>query len=89
MLSYKVENNTVKELAVQGSFTDILGESSFLIRSIYNAMAMSDKNAAKAFQAHFALLAADPESPMWEEDTPNCISMVRHAKPEEGKSDAE
>lgn len=89
MLSYKVENNTVKELAVQGSLTDILGESSFLIRSIYNAMAMSDKNAAKAFQAHFALLAADPESPMREEDTPNCISMVRHAKPEEGKSDAE
>ena len=87
MLSYKIENNTVKELAVQGSLTDLLSESSFLIRGIYNAMAMSDKGAAKAFQARFALLAADPESPMWEEDTPNCISTVRRAKPEEGKSD--
>ena len=89
MLSYKVKNETVEELAVQGTLTDILGESSFLIRGIYNAMAMSDKNAAKAFQAHFALLAADPESPMWEEDKPNCTSMVRRAKPEEGKRDAE
>lgn len=89
MLSYKVENNTVKELAVQGSLVDILGESSYLIRGIYNAMAMSDKNAAKAFQAHFARLAADPESPMWEEDKPNCISIMRRAKPKEGKSNAE
>lgn len=89
MLSYKVENNTVKELAVQGSLTDILSESSFLIRGIYNAMAMSDKNAAKAFQAHFALLAADPESPMWEEDKTNRLSMVRRVKPKEGRSDAE
>lgn len=89
MLSYKVENKTVKELAVQGSLTDILSESSFLIRGIYNAMAMSDKKAAKAFQVHFALLAADPESPMWEKDSLNCISTVRTAKPEEGKSDAE
>lgn len=87
MLSYKVENNKVKELMAQGSLADLLGESSFLIRGIYNAMAMSDKGAAKMFQAHFVLLAADPESPMWEESEPDCISIVQTAKPKEGKSD--
>lgn len=33
------------------------------------------------------LLAADPESPMWENSNPNCISIVRRVKPKEGKSD--
>ena len=89
MLNYRVENNKVTDLEAAGSFVDLLGETSFLIRGIYNAMAMRDKKAAKAFQAHFALLAADPESPMWEEDKMNCISVVRYVKPEEGKADAE
>lgn len=87
MLSYKVENNKVKELMAQGSLADLLGESSFLIRGIYNAMAMSDKGAAKMFQAHFALMAADLESPMWEKDAPDCLSIVQTAKPKEEKID--
>lgn len=87
MLSYKVENNKVTDLKAAGSFADLLGETSFLIRAIYNTMATSDKEAAKAFQAHFALMAADPESPMWENSNPNCISIVRRVKPKESKSD--
>lgn len=87
MLRYKVENNKVTDLKAAGPFVDLLGETSFLIRAIYNMMATSDKEAAKAFQARFALMAADPESPMWEEDKPSCISIVRRVKPKEGKTD--
>ena len=87
MLNYKNENGNVKELAAGGSMGDLLAESAYLLTAVYSMLARSDKGLAKVFQAHFALLAADPESPMWENSNPNCISIVQRVKPKEGKTD--
>ena len=83
MLNYKTKDGKVTELEAQGSLAELLSDTTFLAHAIYGMLARSDK----VFQAHFALLAADPESPMWENSNPNCISIVQRVKPKEGKTD--
>ena len=87
MLNYKTKDGKVTELEAQGSLAEILSDTTFLAHAIYGMLARSNEGLAKAFQANFALLAADPESPMWENSNPNCISIVQRVKPKEGKSD--
>lgn len=87
MLSYKTKDGKVTELEAQGSLTELLSDTTFLAHAIYSMLARSNEGLAKVFQAHFALLAADPESPMWEKDAPDCLSIVQTAKPKEEKID--
>jgi len=87
MLSYKTKDGKVIELEAQGSLAELLSDTTFLAHAIYGMLARSNEGLAKAFRAHFALLAADPESPMRENSNPNCISIVQRVKPKEGKSD--
>lgn len=85
MMNYKTKDGKVTELEAQGSLAELLSDTTFLARAIYGMLARSNEGLAKAFQAHFVLLAADPESPMWENSNPNCISIVQRVKPKGGE----
>ena len=82
MLSYKTKDGKVTELEAQGSLAELLSDTTFLAHAIYGMLARSNEGLAKAFQAHFALLAADPESPVWQDLKPNCLSIVERRKKE-------
>jgi len=87
MMNYKTKDGKVAELSAQGSLTELLSDATFLVHAIYSMLAQSNEGVAKMFQAHFALMAADLESPMWEKDAPDCLSIVQTAKPKEEKID--
>lgn len=87
MMNYKTKDGKVAELSAQGSLTELLSDATFLVHAIYSMLAQSNEGVAKMLQAHFVLMAADLESPMWEKSRPNCLSIVRTTKPKEGKSD--
>ena len=87
MISYKNENGTVKELAAQGSMKDLLAESAYLLTAVYSMLARGDKAAAEIFKVNMMMAVGDPESPVWQNLKPNCLSIVQRVKPEEGKSD--
>lgn len=83
MLNYKTKDGKVTELEAQGSLAELLSDTTFLAHAIYGMLARSDKGLAKVFQAHFALLAADPESPMWGEQQSK-LHQHRAARQAEG-----
>lgn len=86
MLSYKNENGNVKELAAGGTMRDILAESAYLLTAVYSMLARRDK-AAEIFKASMMMAVGDPESPVWKNIEPDCLSIVQRVKPKEGKSD--
>ena len=87
MLSYKNENGSVKELAAEGSMGDLLAESAYLLTAVYNMLARRDKAAAEIFKVSMMMAVGDPESPVWQDLKPDCLSIVQRVKPKEGKSD--
>lgn len=87
MLSYKNENGNVKELAAGGSMGDLLAESAYLLTAVYGMLARGDKAAAEIFKVSMMMTVGDPESPVWKNIEPNCISIVQTGKPKEGKTD--
>ena len=87
MLSYKNENGKVKELAAGGTMGDMLAESAYLLTAVYGMLARRDKAAAEIFKVSMMMAVGDPESPVWKNSNPNCISIVQRVKPEEGKAD--
>lgn len=87
MMNYKVKDGKVTELVAQGPLTELLSGTAFLVYAIYSMLAQSSEETAKMFQTHFVLMAADLESPMWEKDAPDCLSIVQTVKPKEGESD--
>lgn len=87
MISYKNENGNVKELAAEGMMGDLLVESAYLLTAVYGMIARSDKAAAEIFKVSMMMAVGDPESPVWKNIEPNCISIVQRDKPKEGKSD--
>lgn len=87
MLSYKNENGNVKELAAEGSMGDLLAESTYLLTAIYSTLARRDKAAAEIFKVSMMMAVGDPESPVWQDLKPDCLSIVQRVKPKEGKSD--
>lgn len=76
MISYKNENGNVKELAAQGSMKDLLA-------AIYSMLARRDKAAAEIFKVSMMMAVGDPESPVWQDLKPNCLSIVERRKKEE------
>lgn len=87
MLSYKNENGKVKELAAGGTMGDLLAESAYLLTAIYGMLARRDKAAAEIFKVSMMMAVGDPESPVWKNIEPNCISIVQTGKPKESKRD--
>ena len=87
MLSYKNENGNVKELAAGGTMGDLLAESAYLLTAVYGMLARRDKAAAEIFKVSMMMAVGDPESPVWQNLKPNCLSIVETAKPKESKSD--
>ena len=80
MLSYKNENGNVKELAAGGSMGDLL-------TAVYSMLARRDKAAAEIFKVSMMMAVGDPESPVWQDLKPDCLSIAQCVKPKEGKSD--
>ena len=87
MLSYKNENGNVKELAAGGSMGDLLAESAYLLTAVYSMLACRDKAAAEIFKVSMMMAVGDPESPVWQDLKPDCLSIAQRVKPKEGKSD--
>ena len=87
MLSYKNENGIVKELADGGTMGDLLAESAYLLTAVYSMLARSDKAAAEIFKVSMMMAVGDPESPVWKNIEPDCLSIVQRVKPKEGESD--
>lgn len=87
MLSYKNENGKVKELAAGGSMGDLLAESAYLLTAVYSMLARRDKAAAEIFKVSMMMAVRDPESPVWQDLKPDCLSIVQRVKPKDGKSD--
>ena len=87
MLSYKNENGNVKELAAGGSMGDLLAESAYLLTAVYSMLARRDKAAAEIFKVSMMVAVEDPESPVWKNIEPDCLSIAQRVKPKEGKSD--
>ena len=87
MLSYKNENGNVKELAAEGPMGDLLAESAYLLTAVYSMLARRDKAAAEIFKVSMMMAVGDPESPVWKNIEPDCLSIVQRVKPKEGKSD--
>lgn len=87
MLSYKNENGNVKELAAGGTMGDLLAESAYLLTAVYSMLARRDKAAAEIFKVSMMMAVGDPESPVWKNIEPDCLSIVQRVKPKEGKSD--
>lgn len=87
MLSYKNENGNVKELAAEGSMGDLLAESTYLLTAVYSMLARRDKAAAEIFKVSMMMAVGDPESPVWQDLKPDCLSIEQRVKPKEGKSD--
>lgn len=85
MLSYKNENGNVKELAARGTMGDLLAESAYLLTAVYSMLARRDK-AAEIFKVSMMMAVGDPESPVWKNIEPDCLSIVQRVKPKEGKS---
>lgn len=87
MISYKNENGNVKELTAQGSMKDLLAESAYLLTAIYSMLARRDKAVAEIFKVSMMMAVGDPESPVWKNIEPDCLSIVQRVKPKEGESD--
>ena len=87
MLSYKNENGHVKELAVRGTMKDLFVESAYLLAAVYDTLARRDKAAAEIFKVSMMMAVGDPESPVWKNIEPDCLSIVQCVKPKEGKTD--
>lgn len=83
MISYKNENGNVKELAAQGSMKDLLAESAYLLTAIYSMLARRDKAVAEIFKVSMMMTVGDPESPVWQDLKPNCLSILERRKKEE------
>lgn len=83
MISYKNENGNVKELAAGGSMKDLLAESAYLLTAIYGMLARSDKAAAEIFKVSMMMAVGDPESPVWQDPKPDCLSIIERRKKEE------
>lgn len=87
MLNYKTKDGKVTELAAQGSMKDLLAESAYLLTAVYSMIARRDKAVAEIFKVSMMMAAGDPESPVWKNIEPDCLSIVQRVKPKEGKSD--
>ena len=83
MISYKNENGNVKELAARGTMGDLLAESAYLLTAIYGMLAHRDKAAAEIFKVSMMMAVGDPESPVWQDLKPDCLSIVERGKKEE------
>ena len=46
-----------------------------------------DKAAAEIFKVSMMMAVGDPESPVWQDLKPDCLSIAQCVKPKEGKSD--
>ena len=82
MISYKNENGNVKELAAQGSMKDLLAESAYLLTTVYSMLARGDKATAEIFKVSMMMAVGDPESPVWKNIEPDCLSIVERRKKE-------
>ena len=66
---------------------DLLAESAYLLTAVYGMLARRDKAAAEIFKVSMMMAVGDPESPVWKNIGPDCISIVQRVKPKEGKAD--
>lgn len=55
--------------------------------AVYGMLARRDKAAAEIFKVSMMMAVGDPESPVWQDLKPDCLSIAQRVKPKEGKSD--
>ena len=64
MLKYE-HNKDIDRLEFEGSLADIIAESTFMFRRIYERLAIKDPSAAETFRDHVVRITRE-DGPCWE-----------------------